>query len=334
AAGQGPVPDRPGRAYGPARFGPQLQELADRIGINRHARARVGEAYTTQRVDAGRGAQGTHVHFTSPDARVEMHARWPYHYAAVVAESRDRKSQITLENVTRKANAEQLDRQLLDWMRGKFPTEMAAHAQEAAQLLAERFPITAGMQPSQVAYHEEARRTGRIGQLIGRMLAAYEGYERLTLDEARKWYDRMRENTDMEPSRMWYFRMVGPGADTAFYEHDTGEANPLTMVAAALPGAVTVELDAEGREPSDDDVTALSQLADQVTSLVERGLDPGVHVVAEAAGSGGRARRLANDRKKGVADMLGGALDRDRVTAETRTGTGRDRVVVSLSMRR
>ncbi|PSL43682.1 uncharacterized protein DUF4157 [Saccharothrix carnea] len=335
AAGRGDVPDRPGLAYGPQRFAPELEELTRRIGINRHARAMVGEAYTTQRVNAGPGATpGTHVHFTGSHQAADMMTRWPYHYAAVVAESLDRHDQITLENITRSGTGEQLDQELTAWMRDNFPDEMAKHAREAQQLLLAEYPIT-DPDPAMVRLQENRRRGGLVPQLIGRMLASYQGYERLTVQEAHARYKRMRDDTNLEPSRMWYFRMVSPGTDEAFYEHETGEANPMTMVAAFVPppGRVTVDLAPGAEAPTaGNDRRALRTFAAQVNALVERGFTPEVQVVASVADSGVRARFLGHTRKNNVVDLLASRIDKNLVKSRSEVGTGHDRVTVSLSL--
>ncbi|WP_369386844.1 hypothetical protein AB5J72_03920 [Streptomyces sp. CG1] len=97
----------PGEAYGTSLFHRELRDSEYAIGLNEHARARVGEALTTQTIGSKPRAD-VPGNFDFSRNRVPAERIWVYHYAAVVAESSDGGDQITLENFNRNTLMEQL----------------------------------------------------------------------------------------------------------------------------------------------------------------------------------------------------------------------------------
>ncbi|TWJ27444.1 WD domain G-beta repeat uncharacterized protein [Micromonospora sagamiensis] len=129
-------PSLPGAAYGGAlRNDPaspaahaRLNQVARRIGINEHAWPRIGEAYATSTI-MSRGDDGE-VSMTTDFARGGTASNaYGYHFAAVVAQSADGRTQITLENYARvgwrrRAVDEAIERTLAAY-RGRFDTVTA-----------------------------------------------------------------------------------------------------------------------------------------------------------------------------------------------------------------
>jgi len=125
----GNEPDQPGAAVA-KEYGTALREhpveadnAAEAMGINNHAQPAVGEAFATlsigdrQRIDYATAEPGE----TSTDrTAVDV---WNYHFAGVVARSRDEADWVTLENYTRNQQAEkalhELAGKLLDQYREK-----------------------------------------------------------------------------------------------------------------------------------------------------------------------------------------------------------------------
>ncbi|MGW1051368.1 OmpA family protein [Streptomyces sp. NPDC002521] len=128
----------PGEAYGTSLYHQELQDNEYAIGLNEHARARVGEALTTQTIGS-EPRPGVPGNFDFSRNRVPAERIWVYHYAAVVAESSDGGDQITLENFNRNTLMEQLLR-------------------EAARQTAEAY---AGANPGQVMPPPQAMRAAR-----------------------------------------------------------------------------------------------------------------------------------------------------------------------------
>ncbi|MER6382960.1 hypothetical protein [Streptomyces sp. NPDC001250] len=100
----------PGEAYGTSLYHQELQDNEYAIGLNEHARARAGEALTTQTIGS-EPRPGVPGNFDFSRNRVPAERIWVYHYAAVVAESSDGGDQITLENFNRNTLMEQLLRE-------------------------------------------------------------------------------------------------------------------------------------------------------------------------------------------------------------------------------
>ncbi|TDC68255.1 eCIS core domain-containing protein [Streptomyces hainanensis] len=107
---QGPRPALdPGEEYGTRQGVGRLTSYEQSIGINDYARARVGEALTTRTIPA-EPRSGVPEGFDFARNRVPAERIWVYHYATVLAESRDGGDQITLENFNRNSMMESLMR--------------------------------------------------------------------------------------------------------------------------------------------------------------------------------------------------------------------------------
>ncbi|MFD5320175.1 DUF4157 domain-containing protein [Streptomyces sp. NPDC127098] len=122
---QGPDPaTAPGEQYGTLQGQRRLRQYERGIGINENAIARVGEALTTHTI-AAEPRPGVPANFDFARDREPTGRIWVYHYATVVAESSDRRDQITLENYNRNSLMEEV---------------LRAAAQETGRAYAEAYP--------------------------------------------------------------------------------------------------------------------------------------------------------------------------------------------------
>jgi outer membrane protein OmpA-like peptidoglycan-associated protein len=93
----------PGERYGKGLLTHSLRDSEQATGINDYASARVGEALATHTINAEQ-RKGVSPRWDYSQGRVNTAGRiWVFHYGAVVAESTDRRDQITLENFNRRS---------------------------------------------------------------------------------------------------------------------------------------------------------------------------------------------------------------------------------------
>lgn len=197
-------PPLTGREYGLAQAGPGLPQRAEELGLNRAARADVGEAYLTQTVAA---ASGTQDDYTSGQKQTRGFI-WGYHFGAVVAQSGDGADRVTMENYNRDSDIK---------------------AGRAALL-----------QDLQVRYQERLQGVALEGDerhRIGRILVELQGQGDRSVEAALAAYGAMYKERLSRTGAMWYFRLVGSRQGQSFHEQqaDSGYfANPMTLVVANL----------------------------------------------------------------------------------------------------
>jgi outer membrane protein OmpA-like peptidoglycan-associated protein len=220
--------DRPasGKTYGEASQAGTTAASAAALGINEHARARIGEAYVTQTIANPEG------HSEEQDfsrGGMEHATVWGYHFGAVVAESLDGVDQITLENYRRDDEIQKGAAALLERLKRDFAGQLADLAGETTS------------------------------EQLGRALRKIDGKLETTREEALAAYiDLVRERIASE-AELWYFRMVGGDPGQSFHEQmaqSNAFANPLTMAVTGSSEPATITFN--------DGESTLSQVAQNV----------------------------------------------------------------------
>jgi flagellar motor protein MotB len=226
-----------GKQYGTALGEGDLDAKAREYGVNQYAKADIGEAYTTQRIENEGEALG--IDYAQGGERHEF--TWGYHFAAVVAQSAEGKDQITLENYNRSGDYEEGRRALLERLQTDFADEIGAY-------LAENPMPDLAVDP---ALDDAARkvRENEVDRLrltrIGEILHWIDRREKADETQAKEAYQRMHDERLADGVRAWYFRMVGENEGQSFHEQMAASgyfSNPLTMAVggARASGTVTV----------------------------------------------------------------------------------------------
>ncbi|MCY0960247.1 hypothetical protein [Streptomyces sp. H27-H5] len=241
--GQGGAP-LPGREYGGALSyeyadSPErdaLTEAARRIGINEAAWAGVGEGYLVQSVNAANaeGLASLDVNYAKPGGGNGSH--YGYHFASVVLASEDGRSQLTLENHARvgRTRAETTDavEANLRQSAGELRSVEASLARRLRQ--AEDAGATA-------ADTAALRARARLAEVL---VAAKEARDRRAPAQDQERTLRQAATVLLKTAPMvegreqWYFRAYSRRPGESMHEthaallsdHDSAEANPLTLV--------------------------------------------------------------------------------------------------------
>ncbi len=193
----------PGAAYGAASGDGSLDARAATLGVNQHARARIGEAYVTQSI--GNADETAADHSSGGAVRDNV---WYYHFGAVVAESLDAADQILLENYRRADDLQARQNELLAGLKVRYEAQLRA--------------VTLTATDPQRA--------------IGEILHTLEhGAPPTEVAQATAAFEAMRAERLEAQRATWYFRITGTGAGHSFHEQMAASGqfyNPLTMVVA------------------------------------------------------------------------------------------------------
>jgi outer membrane protein OmpA-like peptidoglycan-associated protein len=265
-----------GKAYGEASQAGTTAASAAALGLNEHARARIGEAYVTQTIANPEG------HSERKDfsrGGMEHATVWGYHFGAVVAESLDGDDQITLENYRRGDEIQKGAAALLEQLKHDFADQLSDLAGERTE--------------------EQVGRAIRIieGQLATTQTQAYEAYRAL-----------VKERIASE-AELWYFRMVGRDPGQSFHEQmaqSDAFANPLTMAVTGSSEPATIYFPESQSTLSDGAQNLLRRFARNYAA------DPHRHLVRRIRVIGAcpelnfeyRRRSLAQARADAAVDFL------------------------------
>ncbi|KOV83957.1 protein-glutamine glutaminase family protein [Nocardia sp. NRRL S-836] len=249
----GPLPGRryaaaPGlTGHAPEPAG-RMDDLARRVGVNRYAWARPGQAYVSVTVP-GDGSPG-HVANGHADSRDLGH-----HFAVVVAESADGQSQITLENHVRGG---ELDAAVRD----AISRNLDAHGGRLDQLSADL-----AVRLEQARDDVEAERLHRE-LALSRALAAIEptGYDAAGTAARRTAWQAMAAELGGSPGApRWHFRMYSRRPGESFHEQrPEGELTVVVLGGAQPPSPASVRFDEGTRTASADDLAGVRAVARQV----------------------------------------------------------------------
>lgn len=206
--------DGPGRRYG-TKLGqndPALDASAVAIGVNRYARARVGEVLSTHSIqnpvvgdqldrrDYSRGGRVPAEH----GIRV-----WVYHYGAVVMASRDGRDQVTLENFNRLQEAR------------------TGMVERAIELISERYAA----ELQDVIIDPRANPGARLAARLAALHQTNPAYWTEAAQKAEGQVNRLIRDAKWAMGEKWYFKMYRPGTATSFHdEAKISMINPLTVV--------------------------------------------------------------------------------------------------------
>jgi outer membrane protein OmpA-like peptidoglycan-associated protein len=190
-----------GEQYGKRiRSDKAVQDKAKAFGINESAKPSVGEGYVTQTIS---NENKSMIDFSTADNHLNQFV-WGYHYGAVVAESGDRKDQITLENYNRQTDIKTIHTQLLTELKKDFAKDIENIDLEGLN---------------------DADQIGSIMALVNDQIKA-------SKEEARKVYDKMYLAYVGNFQSHWYFRMVGQQKGQSFHEQMASSnsfTNPMTL---------------------------------------------------------------------------------------------------------
>jgi outer membrane protein OmpA-like peptidoglycan-associated protein len=205
---QGDDPSAPvGQAYGTAMANNSLDATANKLGVNKHARAHIGEAYVTSSVSQG-GAD--HLKdFSKPDIAGQPATRdfiWGYHYAAVIAEALAGDDHMLLENYNRNSEPVELLEELKTANYANFQAAMTG---------------------------KDYSTIGNPRNKAKAMLADVLENAGTARDQAETQAAAILQAYMQKAMNLWYFRMVGTGLNQSFHETQANSGyfvNPLTMV--------------------------------------------------------------------------------------------------------
>jgi outer membrane protein OmpA-like peptidoglycan-associated protein len=191
----------PGKAYGESLHSGDVATRGEALGINKQAKAQIGEAYVTQTIPSNLEQGGTKREYAA-DVPTDREFVWGYHFGATVAESNDGKDQILLENYARVTDLREGQAQLLAQLKEEFAEQL-----------------------------REAVLAGDVRTQIGQALIALGD----TADTAGAAYSAMYSEQVGKLQKLWYFRMVGEGGGQSFHEQMAASGyfvNPLTVAVA------------------------------------------------------------------------------------------------------
>jgi hypothetical protein len=209
--------------YGTQSGEGKLEKKAKRLGVNQYATPEVGEAYATYSIltsethdfQGDKKKDYTQMVLGNPKLR---DFAWGYHYAAVVAESEDKKDKITLENYNRKSDiVDTYIKKMIDTFHD-ITLEEINQAKTGGSL----------SQPNAInsltqVYTTVATRAGRVAE------------------EAKAEIEKGLKASFTQALQAWYFKMYGTegGKGQTFHEKNVQSgyyANPLTVRVGAKGG--------------------------------------------------------------------------------------------------
>ncbi|MFF3855673.1 toxin glutamine deamidase domain-containing protein [Micromonospora sp. NPDC002575] len=327
-------PPLPGAAYGVALRNDRasraeharLSQVARRIGINEHAWPRIGEAYAVSTITS-RGADGE-ASMTADFARGGTLANvFGYHFAAVVAQSADGKTQITLENYARvggrrRAVDEAIERTLAAY-RGRFDTVRAT---------LERAVADGGGDPRAVDALQRRLDLAEALAVVERSGTEASGSDSEAWRSARAAMARLMDLP--RAGDMWHFKMFSQRPGETFHEQlavlydadvPVAQSNPLTTVVvggSTVPEPVRISFDPGSKTPGPVELGKLRWVSRQTSKLAvwrhDNGLPlPAVDVTGYGNGTRmwpGSAVATGWERANSVSDVLGRHLAQDLST--------------------
>lgn len=296
-----------GRNYGRMLGRGELNDQSEALGVNRFAKANIGEAYTTQRIE------NDPTHSLRTDFSQDEHGgtthdfTWGYHFAAVVAESGDRADQITLENYNRSGDQEEARKLLLQRLEHDFALELTDYLRDHPS---PDLSIDEGTLPAEPQARDEARkirenandkvRRKRIGEILHWLQARVMATEQ----EAKTAYQQMENERLSKGTSMWYFRMVGTRHGQSFHEQMAGSnffSNPLTMAVggARLSGKTPISFPKAGRTVPAGSLPMVRNLARNYLTDRAMGHTKRMRITGYASGQGwGTAKRKERNRRE------------------------------------
>ncbi|TWP43046.1 hypothetical protein FKR81_42870, partial [Lentzea tibetensis] len=207
----------------------RVDNVAKALGVNRHAKASVGEGYVINSIAAS-DENGDRLIDWNFAGKGPVESVWGYHFAAVVLESLDGSTQITLENFRHDAQNDAVT--------------MAAVEQNLTKF-AGRFTALIQQQTEDLANAEESERPALQAKL--RLSKALDELERLSaepgVDQEELELPRMVAQAAMttassllKPRGLWMFQMYGT-EEHSFHDVQSqlnaevsSQVNPMTLV--------------------------------------------------------------------------------------------------------
>lgn len=203
----GNAPEAGVKRYGEKSGKGDLDDRERKLGVNRYARPEVGEAYATFSLSADAGKQ---IDYSAGDQAVDrMGKAWGYHFAAVVAKSRDGQDTITLENYNRKDDLGDRFKELLHHL-------IAANMER----------LEGKLEPFKPLAKDDRF---EIQQKFFQALMLIKGEEFDEVDANREYVKILKT---YQPTEAWFFRMQGSRKDQSFHEQQAQSGahfNPLTL---------------------------------------------------------------------------------------------------------
>ena len=205
---QGKDPDAPvGEQYGRALGSGALDERSKALGVNKHARAEVGEGYVSVPISAGPGKDKEDFSKLQlgdkPKKLADDQLLWSYHFAAVAANSENHADHVTLENYNRGIEIkDQLN---------KLATKLETDYADLIKTLV--------FAPNLSKEDRTKMILAAVYQQAGEKKAEAEAHAKSAIN--------------LSAGTMWYFKMFGSKAGQSFHEAQAATdffVNPLTMV--------------------------------------------------------------------------------------------------------
>jgi hypothetical protein len=259
----------PGVRYGsmlnPSNGTSRMDVVAERTGVNQHAWARPGEMYVMSSIP-GEAADGEADFDVNASRDGGVSGRWGYHFATVIAESGDGRSQITLENYARRG---QIDRAV----RESVERNLAHHAGDLTRIVADLDTrIAAAQNP------DEATELGRRREFAA-ALAEIEtsGFDAATPQVRQRVRRAAVADLKLPPlGRQWHFKMYTKNPGESFFEQHaltyepggtSAGVNPLVTVAIGgmrTTGSVAVEFERGRRDAETGELGSVRNAARRV----------------------------------------------------------------------
>ncbi|MEU6268185.1 scabin-related ADP-ribosyltransferase [Saccharopolyspora shandongensis] len=285
----------PGKGYGQAfsRTGAGGSAAAAKLGINEHARPRVGEGYLIQPISHGTNNDGSRrfsLDFSGSDEGRRVERMRFYRFAPVVLESADGQHHIVLENTRRR----EADNRFLRTVLEENITHYATRVHELEQILAEAKEdegtgSRALFAESLLKVIEHQQKLAELGdqdswQVKGELAAAKGNAVRALVALSGEEFGTSGDQ--------WWFEMFGRAPGESLFESDSHLGDkPNALVLTVIPDhddkRVQVEFGA-GSTQLDELATAqmqrfISKLAGNAAWLAKQGAPlPQVHITVES----------------------------------------------------
>ncbi|TDD42211.1 scabin-related ADP-ribosyltransferase [Saccharopolyspora elongata] len=285
----------PGEGYGRAfsRTGSGSSAVAAKLGINEHARPRVGEGYLIQPISHGTdddGGRRFSLDFSGSDEGRRVERMRFYRFAPVVLESADGQHHIVLENTRRR----EADNRFLRTVLEKNIIHYATRVHELEQVLAEA-TTNEGTGPRalfadsllKVIEHQQ-----QLAELGDQDPAQIEGELAAAKGNAVRALSALSGEEFGTSGDQWWFEMFGRAPGESLFESDShlGE-KPNALVLTVIPDHDDKRMQVEfgaGSTQLDELATAqtqrfISKLAGNAAWLAKQGAPlPQVHITVES----------------------------------------------------
>ncbi len=254
------APEDTASSYGARAKEAGFPKAAEALGVNEFAEPEVGEAFATYSIKSEGDAKAQAV------AKLESGHVWGYHYAAVVAESEDKKDKVTLENYNRSSDI------------------YKAYGQAIIADLGET------VRPKVEAFLGDRPNPAKLG-------AFYAQVKKLAGQEATQVADKIRDKVlaaDQEAWNQWYFALFG----TVAAERDPGALTGSTFHArAAATGYFTNPLTVRVRAPDTASYNDSGIYRELIGAIEWTPSDVSFDIRAYAVQQAGRQEWVANVKK-------------------------------------